>query len=103
MLHLFIIITLFYFAGLNMIKKNFLNSSIANIIFFVKDGYYKNVKIKLDIYITLFLFLFLCILVNNLMGLVPYSYAITTSLIFNLFIVLTFFIGINLIGIIYHK
>jgi len=65
--------------------------------------YFKNLKIKTKIFIPIFFFIFLMILANNLLGMVPYSYSITSAMIFDLYIVLTSFSAINLLGIIYHK
>ncbi len=48
-------------------------------------------------------FLFFFILVANLVGLIPYSFTITSSFMVTFYIALSHFIGINLIGLFEHK
>ena len=103
MLHFFLIVMFVKILSYNIVKSNFLAILFNRIFKLFKNSYFKNTKLKIQIYIPLFFFLFLVILINNCFGLIPYSYAITSSLFFNFYLVLTFFIGINLIGIIYHK
>jgi len=50
-----------------------------------------------------FFYLFLIIFVSNLVGMLPYSFTITSHFIFTFFLALSFFIAINIIGIKYHK
>jgi F-type H+-transporting ATPase subunit a len=70
---------------------------------FIKDNLKSNISIKKYSFIFLFYFLFLFILVSNIMGMTPYSITITSHLIFTLFYSLAFFIGTNIIGVMYHK
>jgi len=65
--------------------------------------YYKNLNIKSKIFFFVFLYLFLLISFSNLSGLVPYIYTLTSFLAFDLYIVLTVFFSINLVGAVYHK
>jgi len=53
--------------------------------------------------ITLFFFTFCFIFISNLFGLIPYSITVTSHLIITLYFSLSFFIGTNIISILYHK
>jgi len=68
-----------------------------------KDIYYKNLNIKSKIFYFVFLYLFLIVSLSNLSGLIPYTYTITSFLVFDLYLVLTIFFSINLVGVVYHK
>jgi F-type H+-transporting ATPase subunit a len=50
-------------------------------------------------YFTTLLFLFGFILIGNLVGLIPYSFTITSSFVVTFFLALSHFIGINIIGL----
>jgi len=103
MIHFFIIIFFFYFVSWSVLIKNIFNFIFLKIFELMKISYLRNTKIKVVIYFPIFFFTFVVILFNNLMGLVPYTYAVTSSLIFNFYIIFVIFIMINLVGIIYHK
>lgn len=99
-----VIFLIFYFLGHSVfMAKTIIGNITVKIYKFYKDIYFKNLKYNIKIYFFLFLYLFLLILAGNVLSLIPYSYAITSLFIFNLFLVLTFFSGINYIGMIYHK
>ncbi len=53
--------------------------------------------------VSLYYFLFLFIFLSNLLGMVPSSITITSHLILTLGYALSFFIGINIIGILYQE
>jgi len=63
---------------------------------------YENIDIKKKSFIVIVFFLFTFLLVSNLVGMIPYSYTVTSSLILTFFISTSFFVGINLIGF-YHN
>jgi len=79
---------------------NYIWISLNNLF---KDMYYKNLNIKSKIFYFIFLYLFLLVSLSNLSGLIPYTYTVTSFLVFDLYLVLTIFFSINLIGIVYHK
>lgn len=64
----------------------------------VKSILLSNIAIKRQQYFTTLLFLFVFILISNIMGLIPYSFTITSSFVITFFLALTHFIGINIIG-----
>jgi len=102
-IHTFIIFGSLYFAQTKIMLSNGSQWVWFKIIDLIKGSYYKNTQLKISSYIPLFLFLFIFILFNNLFGLIPFSYAITSSLALNFYIILSIFSMINIIGIIYHK
>ena len=53
--------------------------------------------------VSLYYFLFLFIFLSNILGMVPFSITITSHLILTLSYALSFFIGINIIGVLYQK
>lgn len=58
-----------------------------------------NIPINTNIYIPYVYFIFNIILLGNCIGLLPFSLTITSTFIITLFISMTTFIGINIIGI----
>ena len=62
----------------------------------------ENIAVKKKSFVIIIFFLFNTLLLNNLVGMIPFSYTVTSSLIFTFFIATGFFIGLNLIGF-YHN
>ena len=71
--------------------------------FFIKITLKDNLSIRKKSCVFLMYFLFIFILLSNLFGMLPYSITITSHFIFTLYYSLTFFIGINIIGILYQE
>jgi F-type H+-transporting ATPase subunit a len=63
----------------------------------------ENIIIKVQIYFPYIFSLFLLIIVGNLLGMFPYSYTLTSSIIITLYLSLSFFTGVNIIGLIKNK
>src|SRR4051794_3006334 len=63
----------------------------------------ENINIKKKSVLMIFFFLFSILLISNIIGMIPFSYTITSSLIITFFLSLSFFIGINLIGFYHNK
>jgi F0F1-type ATP synthase membrane subunit a len=74
------------------LELNFVSYVYFQIIELVKNAYFKNFQVKSKRYFSIFLYIFLIIFVNNCFSLLPYSYAITSSLVFDFYVVLTSFI-----------
>ena len=64
---------------------------------------YSNINNKGKDFVPLIFVLFLFILVCNLIGMIPYSFTVTSHLIITFTLALTVFIGFNIIGIKKHK
>lgn len=62
----------------------------------------ENLYIKKQQYFSVLFYLFVTLLFANLIGLLPYSFTVTSSFIVTLFISLTHFVGVNTIGASQH-
>jgi ATP synthase subunit 6 len=86
------------------------NSTLTNNYDYVVQTVYQlvvsivkeNLYIAKQQYFTLFFYLFLTILLANLIGLLPYSFTVTSSFIFTLFIAIFYFVAINTIAVHRH-
>jgi len=61
-----------------------------------------NIRLTNQVYFPLLFYIFMLILVSNLVGMIPFSYTVTSSFIFTFYLALALFTGINLIGIHQH-
>lgn len=62
----------------------------------------ENLYIRKQQYFAVLFYLFLTLLFANLIGLLPYSFTVTSSFVVTLFISLLHFIGVNIIGASQH-
>ena len=69
-----------------------------NIYYLVKNIIKSNTMLKRYQYFSNLFFLFLFIFISNLIGLIPYSFTVTSSFIVTFFLALTHFTSINIIG-----
>lgn len=99
----FILVLFLFYSFKSVFNLNSIEFFVKFLFSFIKDVLKDNMSIKKYSFIFLFYFVFLFILVSNLIGMTPYSITITSHLIFTLFYSLAFFIGTNIIGILYHK
>ena len=63
----------------------------------------ENVILKKKPFILIVFFLFLFLLISNLIGMIPFSYTVTSSLVLTFFLSFSFFLGINLLGFYHNK
>lgn len=75
---------------------------VSNIYNFLKEIFKENVNIKKPYLFPYVFFIFLIILISNLLGLVPFSFTVTSSIIFTFFFSLSSFININFTGFKVH-
>ena len=88
-------------AFLNMYNLNLTNNYdfvLRNIYQLVQSVVRANLYIRKQQYFAVLFYLFLTLFVANLVGLLPYSFTVTSSFIVTLFISLLHFIGVNMIG-----
>jgi len=64
----------------------------------IEPAVYSNLNIKYQIYFPWFFYLFWFIFTFNILGLIPFSFAITSSFVVTLFLAGTYFIAVNIIG-----
>lgn len=96
-------IFIFYFFFSTLKKKTLTYIIKINIIEAISDLVSKNINIKKHIYIPYLLFIFIIVYINNMSGMIPYSYTTTSSLILTFFISLTTYVGINILGSYLYK
>lgn len=98
-----IILMLFFFSfvGLMVVRWHFL--IINNLFVFSRMLIVENVGLKYVKYISLIFFLFLFIFLSNILGMVPYSFTVTSQFIFTFSIALIFFFGVTFIGFVKHQ
>lgn len=63
----------------------------------------ENLYIKKQQYFAVLFYLFMTILLANLIGLLPFSFTVTSSFVFTFFLSLLHFIGVNVIGAVRHQ
>src|SRR5258705_3378668 len=61
-----------------------------------------NIRLSKQVYFPILFYIFVLILISNLVGMIPFSYTVTSSFVFTFYIALALFTGINLIGIYQH-
>jgi F-type H+-transporting ATPase subunit a len=62
-----------------------------------------NIRLSKQVYFPILLYVFVLILVSNLVGMIPFSYTVTSSFIWTFFISLSLFIGLNILGVYQHR
>lgn len=76
---------------------------LRNLYQLVRSMAKENIYIRTQQYFSILFYLFTTLLLANLVGLLPYSFTITSSFVVTFFIALTHFLGINLIAINRHR
>jgi ATP synthase subunit 6 len=61
-----------------------------------------NIRLTKQVYFPILFYIFMLIIISNLVGMIPFSYTVTSSFIFTFYLALALFIGINLIGVYQH-
>jgi ATP synthase subunit 6 len=90
------------FVGYNSRKPNlvlFRDKTFRFITYLIKE----NLNIKIVIFFPIIYLTFLFLLIANLVGMLPYSFTITSSAAVAFFFSIMFFVGITLIGYSTHK
>lgn len=72
--------------------------SANGLVELIKTMLKENLYIKKQQYFTIIFYLFNTLLIANLVGLLPFSFTITSSFVVTLFLSLTHFLGVNIIG-----
>lgn len=99
-LSIFSILLGFYKQTIYLNNLTFITHSL---FFFIKSIIKDSVYLINYSIILLFFYIFIFLLLSNIIGMIPYSITVTSHLIITLYISLSFFIGTNLIGLLYHK
>src|SRR5215217_3210946 len=80
-------------------KSNVFTLIFKEMYVLVRNIIKNNTSLKRYQYFSTLFFLFLFILAANMIGLIPYSFTITSSFVITFFLALSHFIGINIIAI----
>lgn len=102
MLFLNLCLTVALLAGFNMNLTNNYDFIIKNIYQLVQSMVKENLYIRKQQYFAVLFYLFTTLLLANLIGLLPYSFTVTSSFVVTLFISLMHFVGVNIIGASQH-
>jgi F-type H+-transporting ATPase subunit a len=94
---------LFVYLVNNAFNLNNFQIFFTMLFLFVWNNMQDSVSIKKHSLVSLYFFLFLFIFLSNILGMVPFSITITSHLILTISYALSFFIGINIIGINYQR
>jgi len=104
---LILMIGLFFVFVYSCVKDKFIPTRFQQIFELIYSTTvelsYSNINNKGKDFVPLIFVLFLFILVCNLIGMVPYSFTVTSHLIITFTLALTIFVGFNIIGIKKHK
>jgi len=97
------IITLLMYSSSNKIyTSNIKDKLFSKIYKFIQNIFKENVSVSTPYFFPYILFIFLIILFSNLVGLIPFSYTITSSIIFTFFLSITSFVNIIFTGLRLH-
>ena len=92
-----------FFASFDFNLTNNYDYTARAIYQLVRSIVKENLYIRKQQYFTVLFYLFVTLLLANLIGLVPFSFTVTSSFVFTFFISLTHFNGVNLIGASRHQ
>ena len=103
-LNLSFMLLLFQFINMNnKVIPTTWQSVLEEVFLFTKTLLEKNIGPQSLEYFPFIFFLFSFLTISNLIGMIPYSFTITSHIFITFSLALTLFIGINLIAIKKHK
>lgn len=102
LLALNVLIMSIWFASYNIQVSNNYDFSLRALYFLVRSMVRENLYIAKQQYFTVLFYLFFILLLANLVGMVPYSFTITSSFIVTFFLALTHFLAINHLAVVKH-
>jgi F0F1-type ATP synthase membrane subunit a len=91
-----------FLASFNMNMTNNYDFATKSIYQLVQSMVKENLFIKKQQYFSVLFYLFITLLLANLIGLLPYSFTVTSSFIVTLFISMMHFAGVNILGASQH-
>lgn len=91
------------FAAFNFNIGNNYDYALYNLYQLVRSMVKENLYIQKQQYFAVLFYLFATILLANLIGLLPYSFTVTSSFVFTFFISLLHFVGVNVLCVSTHK
>jgi ATP synthase subunit 6 len=103
LLALNIVIMLVWFSSYNMQVANNYDFVLRALYLLVRSMVRENLYIRKQQYFTVLFYLFFTLLIANLVGMIPYSFTITSSFIVTFFIAMTHFVAINHLAVVKHQ
>lgn len=94
------------FISIKLIPNTFLKSFLISILNFIENLLKENVTSThrfLQVYFPYIFVIFFFVLQSNFIGMIPYSFTLTSSLMITFSLALGTFIGLNIIGLLIHK
>jgi F-type H+-transporting ATPase subunit a len=98
-----VVLMALFFAAFDFNLTNNYDYTARAIYQLVRSMVKENLYIRKQQYFTVLFYLFVTLLLANLIGLIPFSFTVTSSFVFTFFISLTHFNGVNLIGASRHQ
>ena len=99
------ILILLYFVLWNVQNLSLVNWYIIPLkttFLFLQNICKSNLNVSVNIFVPILFFYFFFIFFSNISGMIPYSITITSHFSTTFFLALSFFIGLNIIGILYN-
>jgi ATP synthase subunit 6 len=92
-----------WFTSYNVQVVNNYDFALRSLYMLVRSMVRENLYVRKQQYFTVLFYLFFTLLIANLVGLVPYSFTITSSFIVTFFIAMTHFVAINHLAVVKHQ
>jgi ATP synthase subunit 6 len=103
LLGLNILIMSVWFSSYNVQVTNNYDFALRSLYLLVRSMVRENLYVRKQQYFTVLFYLFFTLLIANLVGMVPYSFTITSSFIVTFFIAMTHFVAINHLAVVKHQ
>jgi len=103
LLALNILIMSVWFTSYNIQVSNNYDFALRALYMLVRSMVRENLYVRKQQYFTVLFYLFFTLLIANLVGMVPYSFTITSSFIVTFFIAMTHFVAINHLAVVKHQ
>lgn len=97
------LIRIMFSTDFKKVGRNNLEWLIKESYNLVKNLIQSNTSLVRNQYFLTIFFLFFFILIANFVGLIPYTFTMTSSFLVTFFLAFTYYIGINLIGVFQYK
>jgi len=91
-----------WFSAFSVQVRNNYDFTLRALYTLVRSMVRENLYVAKQQYFTVLFYLFFTLLLANLVGMIPYSFTITSSFIVTFFLALTYFIAINHLAVVKH-
>jgi ATP synthase subunit 6 len=102
LLGLNILIMAVWFSSYNVQVTNNYDFTLRSLYQLVRSMVRENLYIRKQQYFSVLFYLFFTLLIANLVGMIPYSFTVTSSFIVTFFIAMTHFVAINHVAVVKH-